>query len=120
MATSVVQNITTSDHHLHEGEDRTVRHDVVDGSDVAVNMTGWALQWELYDSAGTSKFIKTTGSGIVIGDGADTGDRATVTIDAADTDALVAGSYKYELARTDSGNKIVLAMGFVQIEAMRV
>ena len=119
MATSLIQNITITSHHMHEGEDRTVRHDVVDSSDVAVDMTGWALRWELYDSAGTSKFTKTTGSGIVIGNGADTGDRATVTIDAADTDALAAGTYHYELARTDSGNKIVLAMGFVQIEAMR-
>lgn len=120
MATTLTQNITTSAHHVHEGEDRTVRHDVVDGSEAVVNMTGWALRWELYDSAGTSKFIKTTGAGIAIGNGAGTGDRATVTIDAADTDGLAAGTYKYELTRTDSGNKIVLARGYVQIESMRV
>ncbi len=121
MATSVVQNITKSDHHMHEGEDRTIRHDVVDENDVAVDMTGWALRWELYTkSPETSHFIKTTGgSGIVIGNGAATGDRATITIDAADTDGL-AGTYLYELARTDTGNKIVLAKGYVQIEAMRV
>ena len=114
MATTT-QNITITDHHVHAEEDRTVRHDVKDSADAAQTMTGWALQWVLYKGA-TVVFTKTTGGGgITIGNGAGTDDRATVTLTSANLTGLE-GTYYYELARTDTGNKLVLAKGFVQIE----
>lgn len=100
------------------GEDKTIDIDVnqTDGT-TAQNMTGWALTWELLDQAGgTVLLTKTTALGeIAIGDGDATGDRASVTIDAADTAVASLpdgpGDYYHALRRTESGSGALLAYG---------
>ena len=102
--------------HWMIGEDRTIRIDVVQSDDVTPQtMTGWALTWELLDRrGGTVLLTKTTASGIAIGNGAGTNDRATITV--ADTDiegitGIAPGTFYHVLRRTDAGNEAVLAFG---------
>lgn len=101
------------------GEDRTILFDVKqeDGT-TPQNMTGWALTWELKASAtGSVSVSKTTVSGITIGNGIGTGDRATVTVAKADTSALTAATFFHILRRTDSGASTVLAFGDAILQA---
>lgn len=74
------------------------------------NMTGWELTYELKDSADVVLVTKTVGSGITIGDGEGTGSRATVVIQATDTQALTEGLYHEVLRRTDNGSKQPLSV----------
>ena len=75
-----------------------------------LNMTGWELTYELKDSADVVLVTKTVGSGITIGDGEGTGSRATVVIQATDTQALTEGLYHEVLRRTDNGSKQPLSV----------
>ena len=88
------------------GGKRTHRIDVVDSGGSPQNMTGWSLAYVWREKDGTFPLVlsKTTGGfGVSIGNGAGTNDRATVTIDAADTDGLP-GEFDGALWRTDSTN----------------
>ncbi len=77
-------------------------------------MTGWALTWELQDSpADSPHFSKTVGSGISIGNGSGTDDRATITVADTDTESLEPGLYYHQLRRTDAGSERVLSFGTV-------
>lgn len=100
-----------------KGEDRTLQFDVVNAAGSPQTMTGWALTYELKASqtATTALISKTAGSGIAIGDGDGTDDRATVSIASGDYGSVSFAHEKktfyHRLYRTDSGNKIVLAEG---------
>ena len=109
---AVVADITVEDAWI-TGEDRTIIFDVKQSDGVTPQtMTGWALTWELKVSAtGATSLSKTTASGIAIGNGVGTDDRATVTIAKANTSALDEGTYFHQLRRTDSGSALVLAYG---------
>lgn len=88
---------------------------VTDENGAAQNMTGWSLAYVWRDVRGAIVFSKATGgSGITIGNGAGTNDRATTAIDAADTQGL-AGEYSWALWRTDSTNDDPLAVGTVYV-----
>lgn len=111
--------ITSAVRHVNfpAGAKRTHRIDVVDASSVAQAMTGWSLAYVWRKADGTLALSKTTSSGITIGNGSGTDDRATVTIDAADTVSLAPGTYNYALWRTDSTNDDPLAYGTLVLSA---
>ena len=99
--------------HWFKGEDRTINIDVdqADGT-TPQDMSGWALTWELKDSAtGLARITKTTAAGITITNGDGTNDRAQVTIADVDTEPLVPGTYYHQLRRTDAGSEVVLSFG---------
>lgn len=105
------------------GEDRSPYWDVTQSDDTtAQTMTGWALTFEVLDKrAGTVQLTKTTGAGeITIGNGSGTDDRATVTLTDADTEALGAGKFYYQLRRTDAANETQIAYGDLIILAATV
>lgn len=94
------------------GEDRVLRFTVVDADGVAVNITGWALEWVLrvVPASTAASLTKTTGGGgITITSGA--GGICEVAIADADTINLGEDRYFYTLRRSDSGNEVVLAFG---------
>ncbi len=87
-------------------------------------MTGWALTWELKDSAnGTVRATKTTGAGeITIADGRGTNDMATVSVSDGDTEGIVPSGQPskvlyHQLRRTDGGSEVLLAFGSVYLQA---
>ena len=96
------------------GEDKTIEIDVVqsDGS-TAQTMTGWALTWELKRSQFHSTVLisKTTASGISIGNGDGTDDRASITVADTDTEDLEPGTYYHQLRRSDAGSEVILSRG---------
>jgi hypothetical protein len=79
----------------------------------AQTMTGWALAFVLRRTDGVLVLNKATGgSGITIGDGSGTDDRATVAIADTDTAGWTAGrDYEWSLWRGDAGSDIPLAYG---------
>ena len=98
---------TTSPLTLWADSDQTVRIDVTteDGGVTPLNMNGYALGFVVRRNDDVVVCAKTTGSGISIGNGAGTKDRATVTILAADIAATPGRAYTGALWRTDSGSK---------------
>lgn len=113
--------ITASDE-LFSGVDKTLQFTVVDASDAAVNITGWALEWVLYQGVSPKKgatalITKTTSAGITITNGA--GGVCQVAIADTDTDTIDGDDkpgYYQELRRTDAGLEDVLAYGPVTIK----
>lgn len=112
----------TKENEFFTGTDRVLQFSVVDTSDVAVNITGWALQWGLWrypvtrsaSGVTTALVSKTDGSGITITNGA--GGVCQVAVADSDTDGLEGSDsplYWHELRRTDSGNEDILAYGTV-------
>lgn len=91
------------------------RIDVVDSADAAQNMGTWSLAYVWRSATGSLLFRKTTGSGITVGNGVGTNDRATVQIDPADTAGLAPGRYEWALWRSDSTNDVVLAWGTLEL-----
>lgn len=93
------------------GEDKVLTFTDEDGTD----MSSWSITYELKRSQfhSTALVTKTVGSGITIGDGAATNDRATVAIADSDTEDNVpsGGTYYHQLRRTDAGNEKILARG---------
>ena len=110
-----IQADITLEERLFIGEDRTINIDVneADGH-TPQTMTGFALTWELKDSiTGTVRVTKTVGSGITIGNGDGTDDRAAIALADTDTEGLTAGTLFHHLRRTDAGSELVLAFGNV-------
>lgn len=101
-----------------QGAVRSHRIDVLTSAGAAQTMTGWALAYIWRDRNGASKLSKTTSSGITIGNGSGTDDRATVSIAQADTLTLAPGKYSWALWRTDSTNDDVLAEGTLILAAV--
>lgn len=95
--------------------DLSVRVDVktTDGGASAQTMTGWALAFSIRRTSDNALVLsKTTVSGITIGNGDGTDDRATIAIADTDTTDWPAGQgYKWGLWRTDAGSDIPLAYG---------
>jgi hypothetical protein len=99
---------------LFIGADVTVRVDVKQSDEVtAQTMTGWALSFVLRRANDDGLVVnKSTGTGITIGNGSGTDDRASVALLRADTSAWPAGdNYAWALWRTDSGSDLPLAYG---------
>lgn len=87
----------------------------------AIDITGWTLSWMLKrkatDEDVDALLVKTTTAGGVVIAGAFNAtpglnlQRATVTVQDTDTDALAAASCRFELKRMDAGVETVLADG---------
>lgn len=101
------------------GAAKTLRINVTDSAGAAQTMTGWSLQFVLrqgdLDAGGQNGAAKVTkatgGSGITIGNGSGTDDRASVALTYADTSNLPPGIYNGALWRTDSTNDDPLWVG---------
>ena len=98
-------------------ENKDIIWDVVDADEDPLAMTGWTLTFKLYAHQAASVAILTVVP--TIGNGLATDDRATVATTPADTSALPAGLYVYELSRTDSGNAQVMAYGTATLKSVR-
>lgn len=95
---------------------RLHRIDVEDSAESPQNMTGWTLSYVWREANGQLAFSKGTGgSGITIGNGSGTNDRATVTIDRADTQGLRGSVYSWALWRTDGTSDDPLATGTLRL-----
>lgn len=108
-----IESAIAESEHWFAGEAATFRYDVTEADGVTAQvMTGWALTWELKTSrTGTVLLTKTVGDGVTIGNGSGTDDRASVAVDAEDTEAIAAGIYHQQLRRTDAGSEKVLSFG---------
>ncbi len=85
---------------------------VADGTGAKQNITSWALSFTMVPFvSGTASITKTTaaGGGITLTD--PTNGVCSVAILDTDTDALSAGTYYYQLKRTDEGSETVLSYG---------
>lgn len=95
--------------HLFRNADTVLRITVTGGA-----LTGQALRWRLQRSPFEAALItKTSGGGAITLDGTDT---AVVDLDAADTAALLPGTYQHRLERTDAGSVTVLSYGWAILE----
>jgi hypothetical protein len=104
----------TADANLTPGEDRTLRYVVKDADGVNISsFSGWTFGWYLLPKQSTPRtssdviITKITGSGIT-----DSVPNVDVALDPADTlTAVKAGTYFYELWRTDADDVVRLAYG---------
>lgn len=89
---------------------------------VVREITGWALSFVVKRKGTDADLIalvtKTTSSGIAIAGVFDAApgtntQKATVSIADADTDSLSAGTYRWELKRTDAGSEARIAFGTI-------
>lgn len=103
------------------GAKRTHRINVVDSAGSPQSMSGWSLSyvWRAGPSAvDRLLFSKATGgSGITVGNGSGTNDRATVTIDRTDV-VGIRGRVWWSLSRTDGTDDDVLAAGTLMVVAV--
>lgn len=92
------------------GEHKTLRFTVLDSAGAAVDITGWLIDFKISaTNSGARLFTKSVGSGIVLTTPAS--GILDVTINAADTTALAAGTYFYAVRRTTASNETELAYG---------
>lgn len=116
-----ISGVTYKQINFASGAKRTHRINVVDSSGAAQAMSGWTLAyvWRAGPSAVDRLiFSKATGgSGITVGNGSGTNDRATVTIDRADVIG-VRGKVWWSLYRTDGTDDDVLAAGTLMVVAV--
>lgn len=105
---------TKSTLELFQLADASLRIDVktTDGGSTAQTMTGWALAFHVKRTTDDAVVCSyTTASGITIGDGVGTNDRATVTVVDTDVTAAPGTKYYWSLWRTDAGSDVPLAYG---------
>jgi len=104
-------DITQGDN-FFRGEHRELWFDIVDAAGAPLNVSSFALKWALESQASATGIIEKTGApGLTVTNGAGTGDRVKVLIDAADTQPFVQGIYGHALWRKDAGSESVLSYG---------
>lgn len=97
---------------------------VKDGAGAPVDCSGFALRFQVYDLRRDAIITKQTSvSGeIVVTNGVGTGDKVipqlvkTDTVNAESVPKITAGKLPYELWRTDVGNEVRLARGFIDFQ----
>jgi len=107
-----------ADIRFFQGEDYTLEVTVIDAAGDAVDITAYTFTCTIladYGDAGAAAGPYTIGSGITIIDGP-TG-RVDVAIPDADTTGLAAGSYVYDVKRTNDGAESILAHGSLTLVA---
>lgn len=99
------------------GEDKVLRFTVYGEGEVVENVTGWTFEWKLYKrrESATALVTKTVGAGVTVTNGP--GGQVSIVVAAADTAALVDGSYAYVFRRTNAGASQVLAYGGVALRS---
>ena len=111
-----IETDVTKEKQFFTGEDRTFEYLCVDASDVELDVSSYALTWELKRSLGspTAVLTKTKAAGeIVITSGTGTNDVATVTLTDEDTEDLPSGRYFHVLRRTNAGSESWMSFGEV-------
>lgn len=116
-----IGGVTYKQVNFPSGSKRTHRINNFDSAGAAQNMGGWSLSyvWRAGPLA-TDRLLfskATGGSGITIGNGSGTNDRATVTIDRADTIGL-RGKVWWSLYRTDGTDDDALVAGTLMVVAV--
>lgn len=107
-----VESPIRESHKWFRGADKNFRFTVLDDDGVAVDITGWAVEWVVRKhkgDQGTALLSKTAGSGIILTTPAS--GILTVAVADTDTDGIPAGTYYYTLWRTDAGVEVELAFG---------
>lgn len=79
------------------------------------NMTGWELAYVLRTLADVLVFSKTEAGGIVIGNGAGTNSKATITWARADTQTALEGWHNWSIWRVDDPSDQPLAYGRIYL-----
>ena len=102
------QNITSAENWF-KTEDKQIIWYITDSAGSPQTMSGWTVAFNLYSAKTSANALVTKSATISNGDGTD--DRAVVTVADTDTETLAAGTYVYELVRTDAGSEQVLAYG---------
>ena len=99
--------LASGGYRIFAGEDRDLVYTVADSAGAAVDVTGWAISWvagAVTKTVGAGVALTTPASGVV-----------TVTLAAADTEALSGLLSHYRLRRTDTGANVVLAYGRIKV-----
>lgn len=102
------------------GEDRPFEYSCVDSAGAQLDVSSFALTWELKRSldAAAALITKTVGSGITVSsDSGGTNNLATVVVSDTDTEGLKPGTYFHVLRRTDSTNEVWMSFGKVTISS---
>ena len=102
------QDITAADNWF-KTEDKQIAWLITDSAGSPQTMTGWTVSFNMYSAKTSANALVTKTAAISNGDGTD--DRAVITVADTDTETLAAGTYVYELVRTDAGSEQVLAYG---------
>jgi hypothetical protein len=111
---------------LRFGEDRGLLVSVFDANGNAVNVTGFALSFKLYDPSDNLVLTKTTSSGITFPGGSYPTNDLLVTILATDTSGWVlprnqdSANYYYVVGRTDANFVTDIAEGTITFHAPKM
>jgi hypothetical protein len=94
---------------VYKGEDKNYTLTIVDENGDRVDITGFAIEFEVKPKAGDpdpASIAKSVGSGIVLKpQTGDTLGQATISLDPADTSGLAALVYKYDVVAVDGGGE---------------
>lgn len=104
-----------NDGSLFVGEDKTLKLEVLDSSDVPVNIAGWSILFDvrkLNTSADPALLSQTaTITGVYNAVRATNTQRAVVTLTDTEMNTLKALTYRHSWKRMDDGSETVLAYG---------
>lgn len=103
------------------GEDKVFRLELLDSSSVPVNMTGWAITFDVRTSDTASQVLITktaTVSGTYSATRGANTQRASATVTDSDLASSVfeAKTYRYSFKRTDDGSETILAYGPFKVQ----
>lgn len=103
------------------GEDKIFRLELLDSSSVPVNMTGWAITFDVRTSDTASQVLitKTAAvSGTYSATRSANTQRASATVTDSDLASSVfeAKTYRYSFKRTDDGSETILAYGPFRVQ----
>lgn len=97
--------------YFFKAEDQKIRWMVHSTANIPQDITGWTILFKLAPDQGDANVVSKTAS-ITTAVGV-----CEVSVAAADTNGLDAGTYWYQLERTDSGFNSVLAHGDFALQA---
>ncbi len=113
---TILRKLIDQNFEMHSGDSKDIRVSVLDELDAVVDITGATAVFILSKNPYSAAIVtKSSGSGIVITNGP--GGILTVSLDPADTDALL-GSFYYEIELTDALLKVsTIVVGQINIRA---
>lgn len=98
---------------FYKGEDVTL---TVSPSQNVVNITGWSIAFSVRAQPNSNSPVlitKTVGAGVTLS--SPTAGQFTVAIADADTASLAAGTYYFDIQRTDNGHVTVMTIGQITL-----
>jgi hypothetical protein len=84
---------------------------VIEGTTTPVNITGWTITFTLKRKATDTSALLTATAQIVSGSAG----TYTISLTHAQTAALYAGTYAYDIQRTDTGSEAVISIGIFSV-----